>query len=191
MMGNSRLRNSPSYDEGCCQPKDSSDMCFHRFMKFFLGVIVVCALVTPPFMMYCGVAYHYCDDIFPTWLLIGAVSCYIELSLSIFLCKTYKSLGFRNCSYLIIFIFCIIFSLLFFVWWMFGVARVLGPARSYQRGITTDLGIYDDPIMEDPECKLYMFTFPFWLSIVPFIFIGFFFLFTCTFGVVDSYCCED
>ena len=126
------------------------------------------------------------------WRTSGAANTWIPYwNLCIFLCKTYKRLGFRNCWYLIIFIFCIIFSLLFFIWWMFGVARVLGPARSYQRGITTELGIYDDPIMEDPECKLYMFTFPFWLSIVPFIFIGFFILFTCTFGVVDSYCCED
>ena len=151
---------------------ESSDTCGDKFWKLSgllaLRLFLCSSILLPPTMVYIGIKYHHCDAIFPPWMIIGAVFWYLDC----ILCGFYKKGCYNNFSvYLIIAI-----TVLLVIWWVFGFSRIFGPARSALRGYDLDLGIYDDPMMDDAECKLYMFTFNFWLCLLPFIFIGMFFI---------------
>ena len=151
----------PSYIVWCCSGYTA------------VSLLAIFSLLLPPLMIYSGHVYSYCDDLFPPWLIIGAVLWYIEIVVFTLNRKTNKTMNVKKvtnpCTYML---FCM-FSTFFLIWWVFGVGRIFGPARSVMRGHTpSDLGIYDDPMMEDTSCKLFMYQLPFWICMIPFFFIG-------------------
>jgi len=129
-------------------------------LLIYIGFI----LITPSLMLYIGITYDYCEDMFSTWLIIGGIVCYVDalLFLSwIFLRRknkvddmTYTVCDF-SCLKCSLGIF-IVVSVFLLIWWVFGFGRIFSGS------------VLEDPIMEDPVCRWYLYKFSFWLSLLPF-----------------------
>ena len=171
-------------DCNCCGNvgDDCEDLSVRYVTYGFLASLACCCVVLPGIMIYVGVNYYYCQDIFAPWLILCGVMSY--LSCILFLChwkenKTFSIKKVENkCKYGAILGF---FGILVILWaWGFG--RIFSVSES-------NLGMLDDPMMSDPECKLYLYEFPFWLTLFPFMFI-FLFLFG-FFCYASCICCCD
>ena len=162
--------------------EDYYEECTLRYMKgIVLFAIGVCGLVLPPLMMYAGISHHYCEDMYSVWLIVGAVLIFIEIG--VFCLKLHDN---NICTKGVL----NFFTVVLLIWWVFGLGRILGTAKYISRNPDTEhLGFYDDPFMKDKECKLYLFTLPFWISLLPFFFFGFGIL--SFFAWIISLCCDD
>ena len=202
-QGNMQEEVGVSVTEGVIQPlnmsegkifgkwyEDCSDTLYRYSIYCLLGLIAGCSLILPAIMLYVGVRFYYCDDIFAPWLIVGGVICYINCLLFFINWKENKTLNIRKvankCKYWVF----LVFSGITVIWWLLGFVRIFGPAhRKLRNSNSSDLGMYDDPMMEDPVCKFYLFTFPYWITLVPFIFIFLFiFLFLC---YACCMCCDN
>ena len=147
---------------------EEEDTCplYCTIVKYILVVILFCFfLVTPLIMIYIGVSYRYCEDIFAPWLLIGGVLCYLD-----FLILLSKEPLKRHCSVNTNFVYYVflIFLMIIMIWWVFGFGRIFSGAMER------------DLVMEDPVCRWYLYNFPFWLTLSPFIIFFFVsFVFCC------------
>lgn len=160
-----------------------SDICFKYFWSILLSLYF---LIVPFLMLYVGINYHYCEDLFSIWLILGGVLCYVDCF--IFVIFMYARRGKEKCfsCYCCIWF---LFTLVVTCWWLFGFARVLAPARNIGLSLRTgDFGIYDEPFMDDPICKFYLFTFPFWLTLTPWMLLGLLFISCLVCACIDSMC---
>ena len=144
---------------------DSCPICCTVIKYILVGVLFCFFLIIPAVMIYVGTAYTYCDDLFASWLLVGGVLCYIDF----FILMSKEPLK-RHCHVNTNFVYATFlgFLVIIMIWWVLGFGRIFS-------------GMMDqDPLMEDPDCKLYLYTFPFWLSLSPFlIFFLIAFIFCC------------
>ena len=153
-------------DCGSSQAPSSTCSCKHCIKYLFFLVLLIFLIISPFLMLYVGVVYSYCDDMFSIWLILGAVLILGDAILFIF----YKCDGReseKNCVTLFLFGVLVIL----FIWWVWGFGRIFSGSMN------------DDPLLEDPECKQYLYDFPFWLSLLPFIF-----LFVGMFGFIAYNC---
>ena len=118
-------------------------------------------------MIYVGVRYRYCEDLFSPWLITGGVLNMLDV---IFL-----FLAFRTCKT----VSCIAYGISFaiFIWWIFGVSRIFSGSIFKEQIHIENNGI----------CKWYMFWIPFWLSLLPFLIIAVIFCSWC----FEDCCCEN
>ena len=127
---------------------------------------VLGSLVLPVLMLYVGVSYHYCDDLLSIWLIVGSVLMLIDIPV----CGIHFSLNRVICSRYVYnktaFIMFIIASSFVGIWWCFGFGRIFEENGD----------IYQEEFMKDEVCKFYLFTFSYWICLIPFIFIGLLFL---------------
>ena len=146
----------------CCH-HDLSCPCGWRYsfsllLKYFLLIPFTCFnMVVPCIMIYIGINYSYCDDMFSLWLIFGGILYYADCLLFVF--WRYTVCGF-SCSTRVALNIFVGVSVMFFIWWLFGLVRIFS-------GSMLDGGV---TMMEDPVCRLYLYKFPFCLSIIPFIF---------------------
>ena len=144
---------------------DSCPLCC-TVLKYILVMILLCFFLVVPFIMiYISISYSYCEDIFAPWLLIGGVLCYVD-----FLILLSKEPLKRNCNVNTNFVYYVFlgFLVIIMVWWIFGFGRIFSGVMN------------KDPVMKDPVCSWYLYTFPFWLTLSPFvIFFLIFFVFCC------------
>ena len=105
-------------------------------------------------MAYVGIVYTYCDDEFSIWLIFGAVVILGDTILFIF----YKCDG-RDFGENSLTLFFVGVSVILFIWWLWGFGRIFSGSMN------------EEPLLEDPDCKQYLYDFPFWLSLLPFIFL--------------------
>ena len=153
--------------ESCCQYGKYSDLCSHYIKSYWLKVLMflyilslLCFLLVGAFfMIYIGINYSYCQDMFTYWLVVGGVLWYITIL--ILIVKIYMDVS-DSCNYQCHYLVLIGFLSLIIIWWIFGFGRVYSGAMNR------------DPVMDDPVCKWYLYTFPFWLTLAPFalFFIG-------------------
>ena len=141
--------------------------CYYVTKYFLIVLFGVYFIIIPGFCIYVGIAYSYCEDMFATWLIVGGILGYLDLSVYLFRrllkrsfdeyrddCKNNDCLlGMIN-----------VVSAILLVWWVWGFGRIFSGSMN------------EDPVMEDPVCKEYLYRFPFWLTITPFpmLFIGLF-----------------
>ena len=59
----------------------SCDLVYRSTKYLSVGLSVVCSVILPPLMIYSGVTFFHCDNIFPSWLIIGAILWYIAIPL--------------------------------------------------------------------------------------------------------------
>ena len=152
--------------ESCCQYGKYSDLCSHYIKSYWLKVLMflyilslLCFLLVGAFfMIYIGINYNYCQDMFTYWLVIGGVLCYITIGIFCIMMIIDQDTRYKSCIYLAFFGF----LLLILIWWIFGFGRIYSGSMNR------------DPVMDDPVCKWYLYTFPFWLTLAPFalLFIG-------------------
>ena len=156
---------------------EDCEVVFVRYATYsFGGLLACCALFLPALMLYVGVNFYYCDDIFAPWLIIGGVICYMNCLLFLYQWNENRTCSLKKvvnkCKY---FTF-LVFSGIVIIWWLFGFVRIFSTGNTRRPDLGKELGMLDDPFMRDPVCKFYLYTFPFWLTLVPFIFIGIFIL---------------
>ena len=151
-------------DGSSCCPETILDLCPKcqscGFKYFVIFIFVTFFLVVPLVMIYIGVAYSYCDDMFSIWLAVGGFLCYADC-LALLLLRCLKNM---NKSFLYTLIG--ILSVALLVWWVFGFGRIYSGAMN------------EETVMSDPVCKKFLYNFPFWLTLAPFalILLGFVFL---------------
>lgn len=146
---------------------DSCPLCC-TVLKYFIVFLLGCFFLIVPFLMiYIGVNYSFCEDLFAPWLLVGGVLCYVDylILLSKWPLKTYCEV---NTTY-IYYVFLGFLSIIM-IWWVFGFGRIFSGAMD------------NDPVMSDPVCKWYLYDFSFWLTLSPFVL---FFL------IVFVFCCHN
>eukprot|EP00092_Neocalanus_flemingeri_P002633 GFUD01002820.1.p1 GENE.GFUD01002820.1~~GFUD01002820.1.p1 ORF type:complete len:173 (+),score=13.58 GFUD01002820.1:265-783(+) len=132
---------------------DSCPPCFWSLLKYSLVLILFSFFLGVPFLMiYVGISYIHCEDMFAIWLLIGGVLCYIDL-LILIVAKALKTPENQAIPYLAFFGI----LLIILIWWVFGFGRIFSGAMNRE------------PVMDDPVCKWYLYTFPFWLCLSPFV----------------------
>ena len=143
---------------------------FSLLLKYFLLIPFTCFnIVVPSIMIYIGINYSYCDDMFSPWLIFGGIIVYADCLLFVFWRCLIKKRRVYDIHYTVCDFPCIRVALstfvgvsvMFFTWWLFGFARIFSGS------------MLDDRVtmMEDPVCRLYLYKFPFWLSVFPFIFL--------------------
>ena len=155
-----------SMREDCEEEDDDSCPLCCTVLKYFLVLVLVCFfLVVPFFMIYVGVNYSYCEDLFAPWLLIGGVLCYVDY---LILISKWPLKKFFEVNTTYIYQVFLAFLVIIMIWWVFGFGRIFSGAMN------------EDPVMSDPVCKWYLYTFPFWLSLSPFLlFFLILFVFCC------------
>ena len=155
-----------SVGEELSEEEDESCPLCCTVLKYFLVMILFCFfLVVPAIMIYISISYSYCEDIFAPWLMIGGVLCYLD-----FLILLSKEPLKRHCSVNTNFVYYVFlaFLVIIMIWWIFGFGRIFSGAMD------------KDPVMRDPVCSWYLYTFPFWLTLSPFaIFFLISFVFCC------------
>ena len=133
---------------------DSCPLCC-TVLKYILVIILVCFFLVVPYMMiYIGANYSYCEDMFAPWLLIGGVLCYVDYL--ILISKEQLKRHFSVNANFVYYVF-LGFLVIIMIWWIFGFGRIFSGAMN------------TDPVMDDPVCKWYLYTFPFWLTLCPFV----------------------
>ena len=150
------------------------------------GLIVGLSLCVPPLMIFASIAYQQCEDeyvdedMWSLYLLIGALLWYLEV---IAFSANWKINN--RCTFALFSIISTFFS----AWWVFGFIAE-SPARSILHGRTPlYLGVFEDTIFD--SCKLFMYQIPFWIAMIPFLFLGVFFMFISAFACayfVDCIC---
>jgi len=107
-------------------------------------------VIGPGVCIYIGFSYHYCEDEFSIWLIIGGFLIYLAVLLFI---STWCSsgYGYHHCAFVLLVV-------IIFFWWLYGFTRI--PF------------MLEEPIMRDRECKYALFRFPFWFTMMPWIFLG-------------------
>lgn len=171
--GQYQLASLPSFRLGPVCHMKIGHQCWLIIKLVLLICLVTFLTVLPAVMLYIGVAYDYCGDMFSTWLITGGVLIYVDSFLFLFWMFLRRKKKVDDITYEICNIPCspcflgilgaVSFAIV--IWWVFGHARILSGS------------MVEDPVMEDPACRLYLFTFPFWLCILPYIFL---FLGVCT-----------
>lgn len=145
---------------------------------------ILWCLILPPLMLYVGITYIYCEYIGPIWLIIFAILCYVNCILFGFYLWT-KFYEVRICGLYIVsktplYIF-YGFLFTFVCWWALGFGRIFSggkiAAQNIRHGINGSRGILDENWMDDPTCKKWLYVFPFWLTLTPFMIFGIFFIF--------------
>lgn len=128
-------------------------------------------IIVPCIMIYFGVSSLHCEDLFPIWLIIGGVLCYITLIIFvIYMCMAMRKAA---CTGISFYVFSG-FSFLLCIWWVSGFTRLAGSARyaDIEKKAQEVKGIFGEPWVSDPLCKQYLLDFPFWLTISPLILFG-------------------
>merc|ERR1719471_261742 len=135
-------------------------------VKYFLVIVlVIFFIIIPAIMIYVGISFGYCQDIFSAWLLVGGVLCYLDFLILLSKWPLKKYCGINSTYVYYVFLFWLAIILL---WWVFGFGRIFSGAMN------------QEPIMSDDDCKKYLYTFPFWLCLSPFlIFFIILFIFCC------------
>ena len=124
-------------------------------LYYTLSVLIVSYFVAAPILMlYVGIRYLYCNDLFAPWLIAGGVlhiCTYMSLLLN-YICQ--REFKFRGDKFGILF-----FTILFitFIWYIFGFGRIFSGSMN------------EETMMEDDVCKWYLYKMPFWLTLMPFI----------------------
>jgi len=139
--------------------KDCSELSasgkYHRCSKYAtLALLAGFSLVCPPSMIYSGIAYIHCDTLFPPWLLVGALLWYILL-------VAYYKRRYETCCGTLI-----IITPIFFIWWLLGFSRIMVDGKE----------VRNQPMMQEGDCKLYMYWLPFFIAEIPVIFFAGFLL---------------
>ena len=147
-------------------------LCFNKW--FLVSLLVPYFTIGPAVLLYIGFSYHYCEDMFTIWLIIGGFLVYLDVGLFIGTWFANRTFSFKKVTHPCIYYTFIGVSLVVVVWWVFGFGRIFSPARHPS---PDNRGMLDSPLMDDPECKAYLYTFPFWLVLTPFMLIGWFFIF--------------
>merc|ERR1712124_14463 len=98
---------------------------------------------------------------FTVWLIVGAVLMYVTTGLFFTNCWKNETLSPKHVTHKGVYGIFVTSASLLAIWWTFGFGRLFGPARARMDGSSSSLGIYDDPFMQDPSCKLFLFTLPF------------------------------
>jgi len=131
-----------------------------KMLMYIFVLSLLCVFLVVPFLMlYIAFNYTHCKDIFTGWLLLGGILWYITIFF--FFIMMITDIEYKECSYIPfgMGLMCIL------CWWISSFV----------------LGSMKDPLvdgvknkMDDPVCRLYLYTFPFWLSLAPFalLFIG-------------------
>ena len=121
----------------------------HKHGRFLLSVTT---FFVSSLMVYVGVRYNCCEDIFSPWLITGGVLNIVDVILLLLVLITSK-------EWIIIFAYLI--SLAIFIWWIFGLSRI---GSGYI--LKEQIHIKDNPI-----CKWYFYWIPLWLTLMPFLII--------------------
>ena len=163
--GHYQLSDLPSPRLGpLCHLKIGS-RCWCMIKTVLLICLILFLIVLPAMMLYSGITYDYCGDIFSTWLLVGGVLAYLDSFIFLvwmFLRRKHKmddvtyTICDLPCMPCFLGIFAVV-SITLVIWWSIGQGRLFSGS------------IIQDPVMEDPVCKLYLFTFPYWLCILPYL----------------------
>ena len=127
-------------------------------------------------MIYIGVRYRYCEDLFSWWLIIGGVLNPVGSIFGLLALRTsMKKL--RCCNNLLCsFNFVMILAILaIFIWWLFGFTRIL----SGQNGDWSD-------IQNDGICQWYFYWIPVWITLLPWFIIVVVIIKLC----VEDFCCD-
>ena len=139
---------------------DSSSSVCHDALDYFVYFLVgAYCIIMPGLSLYFGIAYYYCEDQSAPWLIVGGVLGYGNISFYLVRKFLKRFIGDKIHDWLLGMI--IIVSIILLFWWVWGLSRILSGS------------ILDDPVMEDPVCKEYMYRFPFWLTLIPFIIVFF------------------
>jgi len=137
--------------ESCCSP-----WCC-KMIEYSYALFLVCFFLVVPFLMiYVGVKYQWCEDWFADWLLIGGVLLYAGCLMFIarwFLAKKEVK---TTCVTIAFFVILVIIL----IGLGFGLGRIM------------DGSMAEDPFMSDPECRFYLFKFPFWLMLSPILIVS-------------------
>ena len=126
---------------------DEESKCWKVLYYLFIVLIVSYFMTAPILMLYVGISYLNCDDMFAPWLIIGGV-----LHICTFLPLFFNFMNEQKCDILF-------FTMLFvtFIWYIFGFGRIFSGSMN------------EDTIMDDEVCKWYLYKIPFWLTLMPFI----------------------
>ena len=171
---------------------DPSDVwcCFN---KWCVGSILVpYFIIGPAVLLYIGFAYHYCEDIFSIWLIVGGFLVYLADGLFLWTWYVNRTFSYKKLKNKRAHFTFLAVAVLVVIWWVCGFARIFGPARKIMKtGIydPNDIGIYGLPFMDDPECRAHLYEFPWWLMNTTFIILGWFlvsiFVYACL-GCLDN-----
>eukprot|EP00092_Neocalanus_flemingeri_P006402 GFUD01006892.1.p1 GENE.GFUD01006892.1~~GFUD01006892.1.p1 ORF type:complete len:208 (-),score=19.25 GFUD01006892.1:242-865(-) len=179
------MMDRPVYDyddEDCCYKMKISTqhmaswtcaLCRTLPMKYFFLVLYLCFfLALSLFMIFVGVITGDCEDMFSTWLIVGGVLLLVG-------CLIIVINGFLRRYFTVdilrLFWGCLAIIL---IWWSFGFGRIFSGSMIIDE--------WEESVFTDPDCKLYLYTFPFWLSLS---FFGFYILIACLF--VAFYVSDD
>ena len=148
------LQRTSSYAD---DDKDCDCFCFGYLMKFFEVLSLALLFISPLLTFYVGFKSRYCEDMFSTWLIFGGVICSVDCLVGLLRIAVKRAGMIDLIPYVDLFI--TIMFLITIVWWVFGSGRIFSGS------------ILKDPIMEDPSCKWYLYTIPFWYTLCPMIII--------------------
>ena len=161
------------------------DICVSCVTYCYLGLLACCCLVVPGLMIYVGIRYHWCQDIFSPWVIVGGILCYINLFIFILHWRENKTISLkkilsrdkRTKYYLFLGL-----SLIIIIGWVGAFARIMNTFDGE--------GWLGAPMMSDPVCMFYMHDVIWGITTLPFFFIFLFiFLFCCWAGYAG--CCDN
>jgi hypothetical protein len=135
---------------------DSPGCCYYVTKYFLIFLFSAYFILIPGLSIYVGVTYYYCQDMFAPWLISGGILGYSNLLLC--LVRRFLKISFDVQNDCLLYTICVLSAILL-IWWVWGFGRIFHGAR------------LEDPVMKDPVCKEYLYRFPFWLTITPFIMI--------------------
>ena len=139
--------------------------CWSIIKTVLLICLVIFLVVLPAMMLYIGITYDYCGDIFSTWLIVGGVLAYVDSFIFLVWILLRRKKKEDDITYTVCDLPCMpcflgifgVVSIILVIWWACGQGRMFSES------------MYEEPMMEDPVCKLYLFTFPFCLIILPYL----------------------
>ena len=136
---------------------DTPGCCYFVTMYFLIFIFGGYFLLTAGFSIYVGITYNYCQDPFSPWLIVGGILVYGNLILFLVMVLLKRCFDVKH-GVVMPGMICVV-SVSLVVWWIWGFGRI-------------HIGSMDEePVMEDPVCKEYLYSFPFWLTITPYIMV--------------------
>ena len=166
---------------GCCDDFMGGWFSVHSLIAKI--ALALCGLIVPPILIYSAVSHHHCggDVGWTVWMGMGAPIMFILAGLSCVYKLKYRHSndddeevenGSDDKKFPVL---CLlyIFGGIFFIWWVTGFSIVFGDAQASEMHENSPMGIFADPVMKDRYCKVFFFWVPFWVTMIPWIFLGY------------------
>merc|ERR1711915_921702 len=131
-----------------------------KFGAIFAAILAIflisASAICPPLMLYAGVAYRSCEaePYYTDLLIAGGSTWYIALVFLAVNSWVNRTVNIKKILYM-------------------NITEVIGPAHDAMRGRNTGPGIYGNSLMTIEDCKFWIFKLSFWVTMLPFMFMGY------------------